>query len=176
MSRDGAMSRGAAWFAANRWMFVPIALLAFTVTVAVVTVTSAVVGHPLGAEPGYDRKATEFDAEREQRLANERLRWVVTPEVVSHGARRAIAVRVEDKHAARIDAERVTVECIPVVDAERRVEVELARSASGEFSGAFDSTIGGQWEFRVAIVGDGARYTDAFRRFLTPAGGGGGDD
>lgn len=172
MSRDGVISRGIAWFAANRWMFVPIGLLGFTVTVAVVTVTSAVVGHPLGTEPGYDRKAAEFDAEREQRLANERLRWVVTPEIASHGAHRSIAVRVEDKHAARIDARRVTIECIPVVDAGRRVEIELARGESGDFSGAFDSAIGGQWEFRVSVEGEGIRYTDSFRRFLTPAAGG----
>lgn len=174
MSNVGIFSRGGAWMAANRWMLVPIALLGFTVTVATVTVMSAVVGHPLGAEPAYDRKAADFDAERAQRIENERLRWVVTPEVSSHGARRSVAIRVEDKHAARIDATRVTVECIPVVDAGARVEVELARSGPGEFSGGFESATGGQWEFRVAVDGDGVRYTDAFRRFLTPAGAGGG--
>lgn len=174
MSGIRFLGRGGAWMAANRWMFVPIALLGFTVTVATVTVMSAVVGHPLGAEPAYDRKAANFDAERAQRTENERLRWVVTPEVSSHGARRSVAIRVEDKHAARIDATRVTVECIPVVDAGSRIEVELARSRPGEFSGGFESAVGGQWEFRVAVDGDGVRYTDAFRRFLTPAGGEGG--
>lgn len=173
-SSAGIFARGGAWMAANRWMFVPIALLGFTVMVATVTVMSAVVGHPLGAEPAYDRKAANFDAEREQRLQNERLRWVVTPEVSSHGAQRSLAIRVEDKHAARIDAKRVTVECIPVMNAGARVEIELARSGLGEFSGNFESPVGGQWEFRVAVEDDGVRYTDAFRRFLTPAGGGNG--
>ena len=125
--RRGFMARGGAWMVANRWMFVPVALLACTVAIATVTVMSAVVGHPLGAEPGYDRKAANFDAEREQRQQNERLRWVVTPEISSQGARRALSIRVEDKHAARIDAERVTVECIPVVDAGARIEVVLSR-------------------------------------------------
>lgn len=170
----GRLARGGAWMASNRWMFVPMALLAFTVTVATVTVMSAVVGHPLGAEPAYDRKAADFDAEREQRQQNERLRWVVTPEVSSHGSQRSLAVRIEDKHAARIDAERVTIECIPVVNAGARIEIELARSGPGEFNGGFDSVVGGQWEFRVAVEENGVRYTDSFRRFLTPAAGGGG--
>jgi hypothetical protein len=174
MSGVGNLGRGGAWIATNRWMLVPIALLGFTVTVATVTVMSAVVGHPLGAEPAYDRKAASFDSERAQRLENERLRWVVTPEVSSHGARHSVAIRVEDKHAARIDATRVTVECIPVVDAGARLEVELARSGPGEFSGGFESAVGGQWEFRVAVEDDGVRYTDAFRRFLSPVRGGGG--
>ena len=50
---------------ANRWMFVPVLLLGMTVTIAVVTVMSAVVGHPLGAEPNYDTKAADWNTERE---------------------------------------------------------------------------------------------------------------
>ena len=154
--------------AANRWMFVPIALLGLTVTVGTVTVMSAVVGHPLGAEPRYDSKAADFGAELEQRAENERLRWVVTPEVESHGPQRTLAVRIEDKHAARIDADRVRVECIPVVNAEARLAIELRRSACGQFEGSFDSTLGGQWEFRIAVEQGEHRYTDQFRRFLSP--------
>ena len=45
----------------------------------------------------------------------------------------------------------------------------LHRDAQGSFSGGFDSPIGGQWEFRVAVEDGELRYTDAFRRFLTPA-------
>ena len=157
---------------ANRWMFVPVLLLGLSVTVATVTVLSAVVGHPLGAEPNYDAKAANWDAEREQRAANERLRWVVTPDIVSAGAHRELTVRVEDKHAVRIDATRVAVECIPVRAAEARRIVELSRRASGDFAGEFDSAIGGQWEFRVVIEKEGLRYTDDFRRFLAAGRGG----
>lgn len=152
---------------ANRWMFVPVLLLGMTVAIATVTVMSAVVGHPLGAEPNYDSKAADWDTEREQRATNERLRWVVTPELLSHGPRHTIALRIEDKHAARIDAKRVAVECIPVRAAEARQRVELMRRDAGDFVGDFDSAIGGQWEFRVTVEQDSTRYTDAFRRFLT---------
>jgi FixH len=151
----------------NRWMFVPVALLGLTVTIATVTVLSAVVGHPLGTEPNYDTKAASWNAEREQRALNERLRWVVTPEIESSGSRRTIALRIEDKHAARIDAGAVRVECIPIRAAESRQTIELARREQGDFIGSFDSTIGGQWEFRVTVTKAEIRYTDSFRRFLT---------
>lgn len=165
---DAAQAPTGRSLAANRWMFVPVALLGLTVTVATVTVTSAVVGHPLGAEPRYDSKAADFGAELEQRAENERLRWVVTPEIGSHGSQRVLAVRIEDKHAARIDADRVRVECIPVVNAEARLAIDLRRSGPGEFEATFDSAIGGQWEFRIAVEQGGHCYTDAFRRFLAP--------
>ena len=152
---------------ANRWMFVPVLLLGMTVTIATVTVMSAVVGHPLGAEPNYDAKAADWDGQREQRAANERLRWVVTPEIASEGSQRNVTLRIEDKHAARIDATRVSVECIPVRAAEARKTIELSRRDAGDFAGSFESPIGGQWEFRVTVEKDGLRYTDDFRRFLT---------
>ncbi|MEY5033441.1 MAG: hypothetical protein RL354_2472 [Planctomycetota bacterium] len=166
MNAPADPSRG--WLA-QRWMFVPVLLLGLTVTVGTVTVLSAVVGHPLGMEPDYDRKAASWEAERAQRAMNERLRWVVTPEVASDGARRTLSVRVEDKHAARIDAATVVVECIPIKAAEARTRIELSRLERGEFAGSFESRIGGQWEFRVTVEQGGVRYTDVFRRFLTGA-------
>ena len=158
---------------ANRWMFVPVLLLGMTVTIGTLTVLSAVVGHPLGMEPNYDTKAASWNAEREQRAVNERLRWVVTPEISSDGARRTIALRIEDKHAARVEAGSVQVECIPIRAAELRQRVALSRQGSGEFAGSFESPVGGQWEFRVTVEQGGLRYTDAFRRFLTGVRGGG---
>lgn len=155
------------WFVRNRWLFVPIALLSMTVAISIATVLSAVVGHPLGAEPGYDVKAASWDAEREQRSVNERLRWVVTPEVASDGTSRTLVLRVEDKHGVRIAADRVRVECIPVRAAEARTSIDLERRGDGEFAGRFESSIGGQWEFRIEIVQGGVRYTDSCRRFLT---------
>ena len=121
---------------ANRWMFVPVLLLGLTVTIATVTVMSAVVGHPLGAEPNYDAKAASWNAEREQRAANERLRWVVTPEIESEGVRRSVSLRIEDDGddlvlkryyhlGIAVDTERGLV--VPVVrDVDRKGLLELA--------------------------------------------------
>ncbi len=152
---------------ANRWMFVPIGLLSLTVTIATLTVLSAVVGHPLGMEPSYDAKAASWESERAQRATNEALRWVVTPDITSDGPTHSLALRIEDKHAARINASSVRVECIPVRAAEMRQTIELLRGELGEFSCSFDSPVGGQWEFRVTVEQGALRYTDAFRRFLT---------
>lgn len=165
MSRGGLLSR----VHSNRWMFVPIALLGFTVITGFVTVMSAVVGHPLGTEPAYDRKAAAWNAQREQRAMNEQLRWVVTPEIASNGMRRTLTLTVEDRHAARINAAHVRVECIPIRNAEARTEIALRRAAEGVYQGDFESPIGGQWEFRVEVNNGATRYTDAFRRFLTHA-------
>ena len=153
---------------ANRWMFVPVLLLGCSVAIGTATVLSAVVGHPLGMEPNYDRKAANWESERAQRAVNEKLNWVITPEVSSEGARRSLSLRIEDKYAARVEANHVRVECIPVRDAERRQVIELSRRDSGLFAGEFDSPLGGQWEFRLTVERDGLKYTDAFRRFLTP--------
>jgi hypothetical protein len=154
----------------NRWMLAPVLLLGASVVITTATVLSAVVGHPLGMEPAYDVKAASWDAEREQRAQNDRLRWVVTPELVSDGAHRSLRLRVEDKHAARIPAERVSVECIPVLRGEsREVVLAAAPGETGVFEGAFDCGIGGQWEFRVTVDAANGRYTDTFRRQLPHA-------
>ncbi len=155
----------------NRWMFAPILLLGGSVVITVTTVLSAVVGHPLGMEPAYDIKAAAWDEEREQRAQNDRLRWVVTPTVASEGLHRSILIRVEDKHAARVPASRVSVECIPILLGESRRTLELAASEGevGVFRGAFDCSIGGQWEFRVVVDTPSGRYTDVFRRQLPHA-------
>ena len=157
------------WLVANRWVLVPVLLLSLTVGIAVATVLSAVVGHPLGMEPSYDRKAAAWDEERAQRATNDRLRWVVTGEVESQGAERTLRVVVEDKHAARIDADSVVVECIPIRAAESRQELQLSRAAEGDFQGTFRSALGGQWEFRVEVRRGGERYTDSFSRPLAHA-------
>lgn len=155
----------------NRWVLVPVLLLGTSVVIATATVLSAVVGHPLGMEPSYDVKAAAWDAEREQRAQNDRLRWVVTPDLESDGVHRSLRLRVEDKHAARVPAERVAVECIPVLRGESRREVVLAAmpGETGVFEGAFDCGIGGQWEFRVTVDAATGRYTDTFRRQLPHA-------
>lgn len=159
------------WLVRNRWMLVPVLLLSLTVAIGVTTVLSAVVGHPLGAEPQYSAKAAAWDEERAQRAVNERLRWVVTPEIRSEGARRVLSLRIEDKHGARIDAEQVEVECIPVRAAEARRVVSMTRLEAGSFEGAFESPLGGQWEFRVRVFDHGVRYTDEVRRPLPSAAG-----
>lgn len=162
MSRSGKLAS----IMANRWMFAPVALLGLSVTVAVATVMTSVAGQSLGAEPKYDSKAADWDKVREQRAMNERLRWVVTPEVVSQGAHRVLHLTVEDKHGVRIDGAAVAVECVPVRVAERRIDVRCAATDAGRYEAAFDSAIGGQWEFRVVVERDGQRYTDEFRRPL----------
>lgn len=154
---------------ANRWAFAPVALLGATVVIATVTVMSAVVGHPLGMEPAYDAKAASWDAERMQRAANDRLRWVVTPEIGSAGALRTLVVRIEDKHAARIEGASVVVECIPNRAAESRANATLVALEPGVYRGDFSSPIGGQWEFRIRVTRESEVYTDSFRRFLTAA-------
>ena len=93
----------------------------------------------------------------------------MTGEVESQGAERTLRVVVEDKHAARIDADTVVVECIPIRAAESRQALELSRAAEGDFQGTFRSALGGQWEFRVEVRRGGERYTDSFRRPLAHA-------
>lgn len=149
----------------NRWALVPIVLLGAAIAFAALTVLLAVSDHPLGVEPQYDVKAANWQATAEQLARNDKLRWIVTPEVARlDGSLASIRVRVEDKNAIAIDGADVAVECIPVADADRRVTVTLPEVAPGEYAAAFEVAHEGVHEFRVTVDAQGARYTDQFRR------------
>jgi nitrogen fixation protein FixH len=151
----------------DRWMFVPVAFLSITVTVAVTTVSLAVVGRPVGAEPEYYAKAAAWDEELAQRAANDRLRWNISPEI-EPGAdgRPHLTLRIHDKYAGVIDAETVTVEAIPVANADLRETIGLRRVGEGHFDAPLSARVQGQWEFRVRVTKGESVYTDTFRRTL----------
>ncbi len=150
---------------ANRWLFVPCALLLTSVSFGVLTVTLAVANHPLGVEPGYDSKAAHFESERQQRETNDRLRWIVTPSVERlDGRLGGVRLHIEDRNANAIDASTVRVECIPVGNADGRSTVDLAEALAGDYAGTFAIRGEGLYEFRVSIKREGDTYTDLFRR------------
>lgn len=165
----------------DRWMFVPVGLLGLSVMTATLTVLLAVRGHSLGIEPDYYEKGQNWEATRAQMAMNERLGWVVTPDL-GPGAQGHphLALTIRDKHGVPIPAERVRVEAIPVRNADLRVSVDLALEREGAFGGDVPLRIGGQWEFRVRVERGDDSYTDTFRRTLefarrqpAPAGGAG---
>ncbi len=163
----------------DRWMFVPVAFLSITVTVAVTTVSVAVVGRPIGAEPEYYAKAAAWDDELAQRAANDRLRWAISPEIEpGPDGRPLLTLRINDKYSGVIDAESVTVEAIPIANADRRASIPMRRVGEGHFDAPLDARVPGQWEFRVRVVKGESVYTDTFRRtlrFATRSAGAGGD-
>ncbi len=152
----------------DRWMFVPIVLLGVSVTIGITTVMLAVAGRPLGAEPDYYAKAVAWDARQLQVATNDRLHWNVSPELgpgVNGGAR--LSLKVNDKHGNLIDAQVVTVEAIPVRDADQREMLTMRCVAEGRFEGDLQRKLPGQWEFRVTVQHGNDTYTDMFRRTLT---------
>ncbi|MDZ4755621.1 MAG: FixH family protein [Phycisphaerae bacterium] len=151
----------------DRWMFVPIALLAVSVTVATSTVWLAVAGRPLGEEPDYYAKAVAWDAHRAQHDANDRLRWTVSPEITaSSSGAPVLTLKITDKYGNLIDADAVGVEAIPVKRADRRCVPVMIRVEEGRFSGPLTARVAGQWEFRITVRGKQGTYTDSFRRTL----------
>ncbi|MFO0826823.1 MAG: FixH family protein [Phycisphaerales bacterium] len=151
----------------DRWMFVPIVLLGVSVSVAAVTVTMAVAGRPLGVEPDYYERALHWDLDREQIAANDRLGWLISPEFSpgSDGFVR-LTLTVKDKHGVLIPADSMSVEAIPIKNADLRTGVDLAKSGEGRFENDVPLRISGQWEFRVVVKRGDDTYTDRFRRTL----------
>lgn len=155
----------------DRWMFVPIGLLTLSVAVGVTTVSLAVVGTPIGAEPEYYNKASAWDEHRAQRATNDKLRWNVQPEITPNGeGLPTLTVRIRDKYAGTIDAWSVEVEAIPVANADLRETIAMRRLDAGRFEAVLRAKVPGQWEFRVRVQKDELVYTDTFRRTLRFAG------
>lgn len=151
----------------DRWMLVPIGLLAASVLSGTLTVLLAVAGRPLGVEPNSYERGLSHDRERTQAAANDRLAWIVSPEI--SGGRDGLprlTISVTDKRGISIPAESATVEAIPIRNADLRTAVELAPEGEGRFAGEIPLRISGQWEFRIVVRRGQDVYTDTFRRSL----------
>lgn len=151
----------------NRWALVPIILLASAIAFSVLTVMLAIADHPLGVEPQYDTKAAHWQSTAEQATTNDRLRWLITPDLARLDTSLAsLRLRVEDRHTIPIDGARVVVEYIPIANADQRGTLTLAEIAPGEYAAAFEVRGEGAHEFRISIDTPTDRYTDSFRRVL----------
>lgn len=161
---------------ANRWAFVPVAVLGSAVLSAVAVVTLAVNDRgATAAEPDYYRKGASWDDWKRQLAENGALRWVLTPEIVPGSAGSGFArleMAVADKNAVPIEGAQVHVEVIPIKDADSRVEVALPESAAGRYGADVPLRVGGVWEIRSTVEWKGKRYCDRVRRnvaFARPA-------
>lgn len=149
----------------NRWALLPVAMLVATAGLLFATVWLAISGHDAGAEPAYDTKAESFQQELSQRARNEQLRWIVTPQI-ERGDADLVLVRlnIEDKHAKPIEAQRVSIECIPLLSPKDRQSVDLPRVGEGAYAAGVQIHAEGLWEFRVRVHAGEDAYTDRFRR------------
>lgn len=166
------MSRGAIESVVrNRWALVPVGVLAATVASAVLVVTLAVnERNATAAEPDSYRKGAAWDDWKAQLARNGALRWVLTPEFVPSPAGSGLArleLAVADKHAVPIEGATVSVEVIPIRDAESRVELALAESSAGRYGVDVPLRTGGLWELRVTVDWKGKRYCDRIRRSVS---------
>lgn len=154
---------------ANRWAFVPVALLAGTVTFAAFAVRLAITDRQANAvEPDYYRKAVAWDDWKRQQAENGALAWVVTPafEASPTDARRPrLRIAVTDKHGIVLDGATVRAQVIPIRDPDSRVDVALAPDPDGAgWVADVPLRVGGQWEARVEVDWKGKHWADRFRR------------
>jgi hypothetical protein len=155
----------------NRWALVPVGVLAATVASAVLVVTLAVnERNATAAEPDSYRKGAAWDEWKAQLARNGALRWVLTPEFVPSPTGSGLArleVSVADKHAVPIEGAAVSVEIIPIRDADSRIGLALAESSTGRYGVEVPLRSGGLWELRVTVDWKGRRYCDRIRRSVT---------
>ena len=154
---------------ANRWVLAPFALMGLSVSMATITVVTALNARSMTAEPGYDVKAAAWDDHRAQLVTNEKLRWSVTPSLDADPADHTTArlrVDLRDKHGWPLDDATVEVEAFPVARGDLRATVTMSPLGEGGYRAALPFRHPGRWEFRVRVERGDDVYTDVFERTL----------
>jgi len=150
---------------AQRWMFVPIVLLAGNVLFAFVAVRLALSDHGTAVEPDYYRRALAWDESHAARTAGERLRWTVSPSLErSADGSLSLELVIADKYGIPIDRAQVSVEAIPIRAADLVMTRDCAERREGVYAVSFPARAGGQWEFRVRVEREGDQLEERFRR------------
>lgn len=172
-SSPGAASRGAPARSRSAvfYMLLPVLLLGASVLGHVVMVSLATNDPGFSLVPDYYRKASNFEAELEQRRANERLGHHVG---VVHFARRATAGESElvvlytDRAGAPVRSAELSVTAFPIARAEQRHEVQLVASPErpGEYTGRISGPRAGLWELAVEARTNDGRFTSVLRASL----------
>ncbi|MCE9619653.1 MAG: FixH family protein [Planctomycetes bacterium] len=158
-------------FIENRWAYVPVAMLSFTVTAAAVVVTLAFSDtNVTAAEPDYYRKAASWDDHKRQLAQNNALGWIVTPTIIP-GTNDPTLARLElvvaDKYGIGIEHASVQAEIIPILSANSRVTLNLPEGDGGHYGVDVPLRVNGQWEIRATVQSKGRLYTDDFRRHVS---------
>ena len=168
-SSDSSAARSIRSRLANRWVLAPFALMGLSVTMASITVVTALNARGMTAEPGYDVKAADWDAHRAQLVRNEKLRWSVTAALDADPADHTTArlrLDLRDKHGWPLDAATVEVEAFPVARADKRATFTLEPLGDGGYRAPLPFRHPGRWEFRVRVERGDDVYTDIFERTL----------
>lgn len=153
----------------NRWALVPVAMLAGSVVLAVVTVRAALSGQGAAVERRYYDEAVAWEEVQRQRASNDRLRWSITASFApspSDPRRPRIELAVGDKWDVPVAGAVVEVEAIPVKAVDLAADVELREASAGRYGGDLPVAVDGQWEFRVRVTRGEDRYEESFRRVL----------
>lgn len=154
---------------ANRWVFVPILLLAANVLFGFTAVRLALRDHGTAAEPDAYRRALAWDEAHAARTAGERLRWTVSPSLRrDQDGSLALELAIADKYGVPIDGAAVSVEAIPVRAADLAVSRDCAERGGGVYHVSLPPRAAGQWEFRVRIDRGDDRLEERFRRLVAP--------
>ncbi len=153
----------------NRWALVPVAMLAASVALAVVTVRAALSGQGAAVERDYYERAVDWESVQRQRAVNERLRWNITPSFRQSPVdprRPRLELAVTDRQGIPIEQAIVEVEAIPLLQVDRGGDLGLAATTPGRYEADLPASVAGQWEFRVRVRHGDETYTDRFRRVL----------
>lgn len=159
----------------NRWAFFPVVMLLGSVGLGVVTVSAALQSHG-EAEPDYYRKGVQWDEHRAQVARNGALAWNLTPTIVPPGDASllpAVHVAVADKHGVPIEGANVSLEVIPILAPDARLEMPMVETRPGLYVAACPLHAQGVWELRFTVDSKGRVFADTVRRVvhgLTPGG------
>jgi len=148
-------------------MFMPIGLIAISLTMASITVTLAVTDEAMVAAPEYYDNAVRWDEHRAQLAANGALQWRVTPELRDG----VLTLRVEDKHGVPITNARVRVELIPALEPGLRSSIDAVECEGGAYTLPWPAGPAGRWQILTRVEQGGTVYTDHTERLIRSRGG-----
>ena len=122
-------------------------LIGLNLAVVGVTIYVATSAPSFAVEPGYDRKALNWDEVAARRRRSEALGWSAA--VAPNPAHGAVEVRLMDDAGRPVEGAEVTATAFRSARASRRFELSFEESAPGVYTAALAMEEGGIWEFRL---------------------------
>ena len=157
-----------AWWPFPGLVFV---LLAWSVTIVVVTISLASNDPSFGVEEDYYAKAVAWDQTAAQMKLNERLGWeskvAFSPELDPRG-QRVVTVLITDRDGQPISADSVHAFAFHHARRANPIEFDLVQIAPGRFSAAADLVREGIWTVRLRVQSGDTVFTSEQECWTTP--------
>lgn len=158
----------------KKWPYIILGLLGAHVLTMIIAVTIAVRDPSFSVEPNYYQKGLNWDAERAQLHASEKLGWQVRVEasdVVDPLGRRAVSFVLTDASGKAVQGAALTVNYFHHAHADSELEATPASEASDarRFTQVLPMRYAGLWEFHFTAKAGGQTFIASSTQVISNA-------